>query len=319
MGALGFLIGAGLLGGAAASKVAEPRSLVNQYKSSVIKEGWLLDYQMYNKLRLFYNTQDDCTHLAWERYYVRDSESQDVKPLKLSVTERYTKSFFGYDLEKIYYDLYKRFGSQQKAFRILRQIMTRYWCRKVDLDVRSTIISEQSFSELYDGYINSNEFLDPYGQKVVEVGVEIAKNHSEWGNKRAERYIIKSLPECFEGNERPEPIWRNKTRPTKPELTEWIPKESVKNLNMLKNEIELMYGRTLQDMVYHKWMKGDMFIAPGGNPNRAMHPGTSLFVQCYESNYGQPKNLEYHVTGFDFPPANDYEKKVYEDFKTLYD
>lgn len=319
MGALGFLTGLGLLGGAAASKIAEPRNSVNLNKSRVLDKNWLLNDIMYNKLRLFYNTKEDCTNLAWERYYMCDTDNKDVKPLELSITERYAASYFGYNLEQIYYDLYRQFKSQQKAFNILREIMTKYWCKKVDLEVKSGTISDQFLNELYDKYMNSSDFLDPYGQKVVKVGAEIDKNRYKWGNKQAERYIIKSFPECFEGNERPKPSWRPDERPTRAELAKWLPEKSAENLNRLKNEIEMIYGSTLQDMVHYKWMHGDMYIAPGGDPNRARRPGNELFCYCSSPCYGNSEELGLHVSGFDFPPANDYEKKVYEDFKMLYD
>ena len=108
MSGLGFLTGLGLLGGAAASKMAAPQSLAKHYRTDVVESGSMVASMIYldivhPKSSFFYNEAEGCTRLAWERYLTKtEGYSGDFFTRPAYSAEQYTNSLFGYNLEQIY-------------------------------------------------------------------------------------------------------------------------------------------------------------------------------------------------------------------------
>lgn len=325
MSGLGFLAGLGLLGGAAASKMAAPQSLSKHYRTDVVESNSrvasiiYLDI-VYPKSSSFYNEAEGCTRLAWERYLTKtEGYSGDFFTRSAYSAEQYTNSLFGYNLEQIYYDIAKNkqeFGLKEKETkRIFRDVVLKFVCSKMGLRFVADVQDNSSFEKLYDRYINSTKFLDPKFQKIQRVGKEIVDNKYNWSTKQKEAHIIESFPECL-NTPREKLEYYEHLHTLSKTLEEWIPMESAENLNRLKAEIELVYGSTLQDTIHKIWMNGGegTYLAPGNDPNRARRDGNSIFIHCSVHDYGKSSA---HVTGFDFPPVNDYEREKYQRYAEL--
>lgn len=326
MSGLGFLAGLGLLGGAAASKMAAPQSLSKHYRTDVVESNskvasMIYLYIVHPKSSSFYNEAEGCTRLAWERYLTKTEEkySGDFFTRPAYSAEQYVNSLFGYNLEHIYYDIAKnkqKFGLKEEETKwIFRDIVLKFVCSKMDLRFATSVQDKDGFEKLYDRYISSAKFLDSKFQKIQRVGKEIVDNNYSWDCRQKEVYIIKSFPECF-SSPRGEFKYYEGIHTLSETLKKWIPAESAENLNRLKAEIELIYGSTLQDTVHKIWMNGGegTYLAPGNDPNRARKDGNSIFIHCSVYDYGKSS---VHVTGFDFPPVNDYEREIYQRYAEL--
>lgn len=324
MSGLGFLAGLGLLGGAAASKMAAPQSLSKHYRTDVVESNsrvasWF-DNLVYKKIAYFYNFTEGCSRLAWKQYCVNNIECKDFIPRTfIHMIDEYTFSFYGYDLERVYYDIVKirkKLGFKERSIDILRDITRKFLCDRSDLTYKTCMSDVELFDRLYDRYTNNKQFMKPEFRKIQRAGEEIIRNNYDWSNKQKEIYIIKSFPECFTGrfHHRNPLTWSEDINYET--LKKWIPMESAENLNRLKAEIELVYGSTLQDTIHKIWMNGGegTYLAPGNDPNRARRDGNSIFIHCSVHDYGKSSA---HVTGFDFPPVNDYEREIYQRYAEL--